>query len=281
MAMILYIINEEEPVMLWEEFSAKEFEGFTKKCGGVCVLPIGVLEKHGDHLPLGTDMYIATEVVKAAAKKAPVMIFPYYYLGQIAEARHVKGTIAPSHRLIMDAMLEMCDEIHRNGFDKILILSGHGGNYHFLPFFAQMFPGINRSYAVYTQFIHDLTEQQLEEIYLSTGVDEMGAHGGFSETALMMFIRPDLVHLDKVIAEEHKDLGRLDSLKDAGIFSGFNWYASYPNHFAGDPTQATKEKGKIIFDILVGNVINLINTVKADDVSLALIREYNEIVDNT
>ena len=264
--------------MLWEEFSAKDFEGFAKKCGGVCVLPIGVLEKHGDHLPLGTDMYIATEVVKAAAKQAPVMIFPYYYLGQIAEAKHVKGTIAPSHKLIMDAMLEMCDEIYRNGFTKILILSGHGGNCHFLPFFAQMFPGINRSYAVYTQFIHDLTEQQLEEIYLATGIDDMGGHAGFYETSLMMFIRPDLVHLEKVIKEEHKDLDRLKDIKDAHIFTGFNWYASFPNHFAGDPSEAAKEKGKIIFDMLVGNVVKLINTVKADDVSLQLIQEYNENV---
>jgi len=263
--------------MLWEEFSAKEFESFTKKCKGVCVLPIGVLEKHGDHLPLGTDMYIATELVKAATEKAPAMIFPYYYLGQIAEARHVKGTIAPSHKLIMDALLEMCDEIHRNGFDKILILSGHGGNYQLLPFFAQMFPGINRPYAVYTQFMHDLTEQQLEEIYLATGVDEMGAHGGFYETALMMHIRPDLVHLEKVNEEEHKDLDRLKKIKDAGLFTGFNWYASFPHHFAGDPSPATKENGKIIFDITVQKIETLINTVKADDVSLPLIQEYNAL----
>lgn len=266
--------------MLWEEFSAKDFERFTEKCKGVCVLPIGVLEKHGDHLPLGTDMYIATEIVKAAAKKAPAMIFPYYYLGQIAEAKHVKGTIAPSHRLIMDALLEMCDEIHRNGFTKILILSGHGGNYQFLPFFAQMFPGLNRSYAVYTHYIHDLTAQNLEEIHLATGVDDMGDHGGFYETSLMMHLRPDLVHLEKVNKEEYKDLGRLKDIKDAGIFTGFGWYASYPHHFAGDPAGATKENGKIIFDILVSKVENLINTIKADDVSLPLIREYNKIINN-
>jgi creatinine amidohydrolase len=181
----------------------------------------------------------------------------------------------------MDALLEMCDEIHRNGFDKILIISGHGGNCRFLPFFAQMFPGINRSYAVYTQFMHDLTEEQLEEIYLATGVEDMGYHGGFYETSLMMHIRSDLVHLEKVNEDEYKDLERLKSLKDAGIFTGFGWYASYPHHFAGDPTGATKENGKIIFDILVEKVESLINTVKEDDVSLPLIQEYNEIVNNT
>ena len=53
--------------MLWEELSAKDFDACISKSEGVCILPMGVLEKHGDHLPLGTDMYIVTEVAKTAA----------------------------------------------------------------------------------------------------------------------------------------------------------------------------------------------------------------------
>ena len=179
--------------MLWEELTSKDFETAIKKCEGLCVLPIGVLEKHGDHLPLGTDMYIAAEVVRAAASESPAVVFPYYFMGQISEAKHASGTIAPSHKLIMDNLLEMCDEIHRNGFSKILILSGHGGNYHFLPFFAQMFPGINRPYSVFTAYIHDITEQELEEIREKSGVEEMGGHAGFYETSLIQYLRPNLV----------------------------------------------------------------------------------------
>jgi creatinine amidohydrolase len=141
-----------------------------------------------------------------------------------------------------------------------------------------MFPGLNRSYAVYTQFMHDLTEKELKKIQKATGILDMGAHGGFYETALMMHIRPDLVHLKKVKKEEHKDLERLKNIKDAGLFTGFGWYASYPHHFAGDPIGATKEKGKIIFDFMVKKIEMLINTVKEDNVSLPLIKEYNDIV---
>jgi len=179
--------------MLWEELTSKDFESAVEECEGLCVLPIGVLEKHGDHLPLGTDMYIAAEVVRAAASESPAVVFPYYFMGQISEAKHASGTIAPSHKLIMDNLLEMCDEIHRNGFSKILILSGHGGNYHFLPFFAQMFPGINRPYSVFTAYIHDITEQELEEIREKSGVEEMGGHAGFYETSLIQYLRPNLV----------------------------------------------------------------------------------------
>ena len=188
--------------MLWEELSAKGLEDYIEKCEGLCVLPMGVLEKHGDHLPLGTDMYIVTEIAKAAAAKSPAVVFPYYFMGQILEARHVTGTIAPSLKLIMDALLEMCDEIHRNGFKKILLLSGHGGNCHFLPFFAQMFPGLDRLYAVYTSFIYDMSPGDAKKIQTFTGVRVMGDHAGFLETSLIMHLRPDLVNMDNVKAEE-------------------------------------------------------------------------------
>ena len=265
--------------MLWEELTSGDIKSSIDKCGELCVVPIGVLEKHGDHLPLGTDMFIVNEVAKAAATESPAVIFPYYFFGQISEARHVPGTIAPSHKLIMDALLEMCDEIHRNGFKKILIVSGHGGNWHFLPFFAQMFPGLNRPYAVYTLFIHDLTKDELSEIQSKTGMDDMGGHAGFYETALIKFLRPNLVHPERVKVEESKSLERLCDVTDAGVYTGYNWYANYPHHFAGDPTHATTENGKIIFDIVKRKIVNIINAVKADNVSLPLIEEYNSKTD--
>jgi len=263
--------------MLWEELSAKDFESYSITSKGLCVVPMGVLEKHGDHLPLGTDMYIANEVAKTAAGKSPAVVFPYYFLGQISEALHVKGTIAPSHKLMMDALLEMCDEIHRNGFDKILLLSSHGGNVYFLPFFAQMLPGLNRPYAVYTHILHNLKPEYDDEIRSRTGMVDMGAHAGFYETALMMHLRPDLVHLNEVVLDESKDLGRLKSTKDAGLFTGFDWYASFPHHFAGNPTEATASYGEVIFDVLCKKTADLFDIIKNDNASLPVIKEYNDI----
>jgi len=266
--------------MLWEELTAKDFEAGVKQCEGVCVLPMGVLEKHGDHLPLGTDMIIATEAVKAAAAHSPAVVFPYYFMGQISEARHASGTIAASHKLIMDVLLEMCDEIHRNGFTKILLLSGHGGNYHFLPFFAQWFTGLNRPYALYTSYIHDINDDELNEIQTKSGIEDMGGHGGFYETSLIQYLRPELVHMDRVVVDESKNLGRLDDIKNTGIYSGFGWYADYPNHFAGDPTGGTAKHGKLIFDILKKRIVRMIKAVKKDNTSLPLIMEFNNKTNN-
>ena len=261
--------------MLWEELSSKEFEKWVDKSEGVCILPIGAIEKHGDHLPLGTDMIAVSAFAKAAAEISPAVVFPYYFYGQIAEAKHVKGTLAASFKLLMESLLEMCDEIHRNGFNKIIILSGHGGNTYFLQFFAQMFLSIKRPYAVYSYFAGSKSEEQLSEVRAKTGVQDLGAHAGFAETAVMFYLRPELVNLDKVIVSESESLGRLEKLRKLNVYTGFNWYAEYPNHFAGDPSKATAQFGKFIFDIIVKNTAKVIDEVKKDKVSLPMIKEFN------
>jgi len=262
--------------MEWGTLTAKTFAEALKKSDRVCVLPIGVMEKHGGHLPLATDVIIAREVAKRVAEISPVVVFPCYYWGQIAEARHTKGTIAASHRLIMDALLEMCDEIHRNGFTKILILNAHGGNLSFLPFFAQQFPRLNRDYAVYVHFWHHIDEAKIDPIRERAGALGEDGHGGFLETALIMHLRPDLVHMEEVNVDECFSLERLRELQGLNVFTGFDWYSMYPHHFAGDPRTATAEFGAELFKAIIENVARIIDLIKADKVTPALIDEYNK-----
>jgi creatinine amidohydrolase len=171
----------------------------------------------------------------------------------------------------------MCDEIHRNGFDKIFILSGHGGNCYFLPFFAQMMPGIERPYAIYTYFSHILSGEQIEEVSRRTDGADRGGHAGLAETSLIMHIRPDLVDMDKVNVAESAALGRLRNLKDMGAFTGWDWYADYPHHFAGDPSPSSAEHGKYLFGLMLDNTVRLLEAIKADKVSPGLIAEFNAL----
>jgi len=262
--------------MLWEELTAKQFTCAVDKAESVCVLPIGVLEKHGNHLPLGTDMFTATSVCKAAAEKESAIVFPYSFLGQISEARQQPGTLSVSNQMMMDTLLAMCDEISRNGMKKILIMSGHGGNNHFLPYFAQEMPRLGRDYQVYTGYVSDLKQNQWEDIAKAAGTYDFGYHVGLTETAVMMYLRGDLVDKSAQDPEEGRALGRLKGVQDAGLFTGFNWYADYPHHFAGDHTNATQELGEMIFNMLVQNTINCIKAVKADDESAKLSAEFKE-----
>jgi creatinine amidohydrolase len=261
--------------MLWEELTAKNFLEKINESSGVCVLPIGVLEKHGNHLPVGTDMIIGQAVCKKAAQMEKAVVFPYYFLGQIAEARQYPGCIAASHKLIMDALLEMCDEIHRNGFKKIIICSSHGGNSYFLPFFLQEMPRLNRSYNAYSYFVPHLKSNQVKTINDCAKTGDLGYHAGLTETALIMHLRPDLIDMKAQDITECKSKGRLAELRDKGVFSGFNWYAEYPYHFAGDPSPANPQLGEVVFDMLCENLAEVIKAVKNDDDSEKMIKEFN------
>ena len=259
--------------MLWENLTAPQFKQAVEDTG-LCILPVGVLEKHGNHLPLGTDMFTVREICIAAAEKEQAVVFPYYFMTQISEARHFHGTIAVSHHMMMDNLLAMCDEISRNGFKKILIANGHGGNNSFLPFFTQEMPKLGRDYCVYVCRGGNYTDEQTAQIKKAADATDLGSHAGVTETAMMMHLVPELVHPDQQDPTKSYPLGKLDSLKAYNITTGFDWYADYPDHFAGDYTGATPELGKMIFGMAVENMVGTIKAIKSDDMSPQLVREY-------
>jgi creatinine amidohydrolase len=121
----------------WEELTADDFRSAIEQAKGTCLLPFGILEKHGQHLPLGTDLLKVRYVVLRAAEQEYAVVFPEYYFGQIFEARHEPGTVAYSTHLQLDLLQETTNEMARNGCKKIIIVNGHGGNENLLPFFAQ------------------------------------------------------------------------------------------------------------------------------------------------
>src|ERR1700738_4371407 len=90
----------------WEELTAGDFRDAIGKAQGTCLLPFGILEKHGPHLPLGTDLLNVRYVSEHAAQQEYAVIFPQYYAGQIFEAKHEPGTIAYSAELQLKLLQE-------------------------------------------------------------------------------------------------------------------------------------------------------------------------------
>ncbi|HKD72178.1 MAG TPA: creatininase family protein [Candidatus Acidoferrum sp.] len=121
----------------WEELTAGDFKEAIAKSQGTCLLPFGILEKHGPHLPIGTDLLNARYVAEHAAEEEYAIIFPDYFAGQIFEAKHEPGTIAHSPELQLRLLQETTDEMARNGCKKVVIVNAHGGNEYLLPYFAQ------------------------------------------------------------------------------------------------------------------------------------------------
>src|SRR6266536_5007607 len=121
----------------WEELTAEDFHTAIQQSQGTCLLPFGILEKHGPHLPLGTDLLDVRHAALHAAEQEYVVVFPEYYFGQIFEAQHQPGTVAYSSHLQLELLQETTDEMARNGCRKVIVVNGHGGNNSLLPYFAQ------------------------------------------------------------------------------------------------------------------------------------------------
>jgi len=111
----------------WEELTAPDFVTAVARSAATVIVPLGIVEKHGPHLPMGTDLFDARELSLRAAREEYAIVFPPYYFGQIFEAKHQPGTLAYSERLIWDLLQETVDEIARNGAKKIILVNGHGG----------------------------------------------------------------------------------------------------------------------------------------------------------
>jgi len=250
----------------WEELAAADFVRAIERSQATCVLPFGILEKHGPHLPLGTDLLDVRYAALHAAEQEYTVVFPEYYFGQIFEARHEPGTVAYSAHLQLELLQETTDEMARNGCKKIIIVNGHGGNEHLLPFFAQSQLDKRHDYVVYI----------FDERTPSTGGpakrDTLDMHAGESETSKMMISRPDLVHIDRAPSESGGDQHHVE-LPD-GVYTGIWWYARFPDHYSGNGSLATRELGRFQMDWWIDSVAKVIRAVKADQSSLRLQNEF-------
>ncbi|MCR4438252.1 MAG: creatininase family protein [bacterium] len=258
------------PPVCLEELSAADFGTALKLSARTCVVACGVLEKHGLHLPLGTDVLNAREIALRAAAEEYVVVFPPFYFGQIFEAKHQPGTIAYSERLIWAVLQETCDELARNGFLKIVLLNGHGGNNAFLKFFCQAQLTRERDYAVYLFLPAGPPERQ--ESVSEKRRTEFDFHAGEVETSMLMAHRPELVHLQQASASQGKDLQRLKTLLDT--FTGIWWYARFPDHYAGDARPACAELGELVLAEYVRQFVGMLRAVKADRLTLKLQKEF-------
>jgi len=268
---VLFTASTARPQTLgikWEELTAGDFIQAIQRSEGACLLPFGIIEKHGPHLPLGTDLLNVRYVAERAAAKEYAVVFPAYYFGQIFEAKHEPGVVAYSARLELELLQETTDEMARNGCKKIVILNGHGGNVHLLPFFAQAQLASQRDYVVYVY------QPSLNVPGRPPIQDKIDAHAGESETAHTLVSHPDLVHLDRARLESGADQHRLDL--PSGVYTGIWWYARFPDHYAGDGALATKDLGDFDLKTAVEEVAKVIRAVKADNESLALQKEFYE-----
>lgn len=243
--------------MLWENLRCDEFKEAVARSNGVCAIPIGCVEAHGIHLPLGCDTLKAKEFCIRAAEKAPVTVFPAMYFGEKSGAGEFPGTIVLPTPLIVELLEACCKEIYRNGFKKIVLVSSHGGNTPMLNFFNRAMLEKQPQILVYhyyqTMATPDkvltnlenhpyLTAEDISVLQAYVDAGKKDGHGGFVETSCLYDVCPDLVALDKVDALSSTTTGLFQGFDENKIFTPFGWMGNYPNSYSADLHYGVNER---------------------------------------
>ena len=271
------VASAQEIPFRYEEITAPDFVKAVEKSAKTCIIPIGVMEKHGPHLPLGTDLYLSREYALRAAAQEFTVVFPWYYFSQINEARHQPGTIAYSPELIWKMLQETLDELNRNGFEKIIIVNGHGGNNAFLNYFGMAQLSEPRKYSLYW-FRPEANPEVEKKAAEMTMKDKFDSHAGNSETSEMLATQSKLVQQDRAGQQSGVDQERMKELQY--IYSGIWWYASFPNHYGGDGSKSNAQAGELLINETVSQLVKMVKQVKADKIVPELQNQFFKEAEN-
>jgi len=260
----------------WDELTASDWPTALERSARTCILPIGILEKHGPHAPIGSDLIHVREWSARAARQEYAVVFPDYFYGQINEARQQPGTFSLPPTMVLELLQATSDEIARNGFDKIVIVNGHGGNPQLIRYFIQSQLGKRHDYVVYLFDPADdpAVTEKVKQLRKSDSAGDM--HAGERETSTLLYLRPELVQMDRATQESGANQKRLAT---PDLYNAIWWYAGFPNHYAGEGAKATRELGRVLTEARIEALVRALRTVKADAKSLELQKEFFDRVD--
>jgi len=203
---------------------------------------LGFLKKHGPHVPIGSDLIQVRNGLHGQPKKEYAVVFPDYFYGQMNEAKHQPGIFALPERVVWDLLEATCDEIARNGFKKIVIINGHGGNPQMIRYFIQ-----TRLENPETMPCISLNPGQILTMKrrwppFGNPTLPVTSMPGKERLPRCCICDRDLVKMDSANNESGANQKRLAI---PNVYTAIWWYASYPNHYAGEGAKATRELGQL------------------------------------
>lgn len=232
--------------MYIENYTSDEFKLNLSK-SNIVIIPVGSLEAHGHHLPLGTDIFSPKLFCKMINEKLEdsIWIAPEIPYGQSYELTVYPGTINVPSETLSDYMYWVGKGFYDNGILKIIFLNGHGGNINALNLASEKLIKLGAEVATINWWL-DFSSDIL------TITDTQG-HGGEDETSAILYYNEKLVHMDKAMKNNIKPLIKIKYKNSAKYL--------YKDALSGDATKASKEKGGKIFKLLTDKIIDFIKIV--------------------
>ena len=220
----------------WENLTMPAFEEWRHKAATV-ILPIGAVEEHGPHLPLGTDAFHAIEVARRVAELRPLLVAPPVFYGLCRSTREHPGTVTISADTLRALVFDLGREFHRQGMKHLLFLSGHAGGTHMAAIveagerLMEKLPEVRVAVVNILELFREVLADQ-PDLVRAKG----DGHAGEVETALMLAISPHLVR--GTAPAEWPTFPKYILVRDKTKF--------WPGGVWGDPSGATADQGEKI-----------------------------------
>jgi creatinine amidohydrolase len=247
--------------MRWEELSVPEIDALDRATT-VLILPVGSVEQHGRHLPLGTDTILAHDLSLAAAARLPgrVVVLPPPWYGFSAHHMRFAGTVTLQAQTMLALMEDIAASVIEHGFRRLLIVNGHGGNNGLIDVAASKLGHHHYGQAriaalTYFQLARDAIAPMRE-----SGAGGMG-HACEFETAMMQHVRPELVKMGRAVTT-YPDPGSSYLSTDLLGSSRARTYHDFGDLSAagvlGDPSLASAEKGAAFHRAVVDELVRFL-----------------------
>lgn len=225
------------------------------------VLPVGILEEHGPHLPLGTDIFQVEAVVQDAAARTGSVILPTLNYGNCYSTRPFPGSISISFDTLRDLTKEILQELARHGVASVVIVSGHAGSGHMRALkqagrrVIQEEPGLRVALLSEWDVLFGHSGETVEEV----SIPEVDGHAGTMETARMQDLRPELVRSPP---PEHVP-------EDEGFELSATPEEAMPDGYIGDPSEASSEMGSVLNTLATDALVDLFQRLEPADEAIA------------
>jgi creatinine amidohydrolase len=221
---------------------------FERACKDVAILPVGSFERHGDHLPLGTDTLIPDFISQKVAESLDCLVLPPVWYGSCKAMRNFAGTFDIPEEVLYKYLKSIMVEARRNGIKLLMVVNGHGGNSVPIAMAAREATRETDLSVLVVDWWRDLGAEALSK-FSSPG------HAGEDETSAMLAVNSDLVKMD--LARSHEI--QYPSFK---IYSKKLDERLYKIALTGDATRASKEKGEELMGAVIRDLIKIIEDAK-------------------
>ena len=238
------------------------------EAGLIPVLPVGTMEQHGPHLPVKMDRWTATAVAKTAAEQHQdrLLLMPAVAYGYTTHVMDFPGSVTIHHETFIRYIVDILKSLAYHGFSRIIVINGHGSNIPPLDLACRR-ANLETDANVALASWWDLTvaDPEFMKPWRESEIPGGCAHSGEAETSLALHLDKSLIQMDKVLNEqvkfhEHNSPYQWVDLWSSGPVSVTSWTSEYTDSgICGDAVLATPEKGKILFDEAVKNLIEWAN----------------------